>query len=273
MVRAGRVFVIDMVGSVAVVALLTFTMDCSARPTAFQSGHFADSRRRFLGRQPGSWFTDKLLPDGAIRAGVIMMIRMSALRMMRVSLLPRALAIAAVLAIGFVFSSVNAQTPGQPAGARAELLDKLHAALADSSSPREAQLYSQQIWALWLSHPDPAINQLMQDALAARQGQRFELAISLLDQIIERQPDYAEAWNQRATIYFMIGNYEKSLEDVAETLKREPRHFGALSGRGMIRLRQGRDALAWQNFEAARKIHPYIAGRESVPKSAREIDT
>ncbi len=193
--------------------------------------------------------------------------------MMPLRLSSMLLVIAAVLATGFASPSVSAQTPGQSIPARAELLDKLHAALADSSSPREAQLYSQQIWALWLSHPDPAINQLMQDALAARRAERFDVAISLLDQIIERQPDYAEAWNQRATIYFMIGDYEKSLEDVAETLKREPRHFGALSGRGMIRLRQGRDALAWQNFEAARKIHPYIGGRESVPKSAREIDT
>jgi len=113
----------------------------------------------------------------------------------------------------------------------------------------------------------------MQDALAARQRSQFDLAISLLDEIIEREPTYAEAWNQRATIYFMIGKYEKSLEDVAETLKREPRHFGALSGRGMIRLRQGRDALAWQNFEAARKIHPYIGGRQLIPKSVRETDT
>ena len=183
------------------------------------------------------------------------------------------LLIAAVLAIGFASPPVSAQTPGHSLAARAELLDKLHAALAESASPQEAHLYSQQIWALWLSHPDPAINQLMQEALAARQEEKFDAAISLLDQIIERQPDYAEAWNQRATIYFMIGQYEKSLEDVAETLKREPRHFGALSGRGMIRLRQGRDALAWQNFEAARKFHPFIGGRQAVPKSAREIDT
>ncbi|MFK7967441.1 MAG: tetratricopeptide repeat protein [Burkholderiaceae bacterium] len=157
--------------------------------------------------------------------------------------------------------------------ARQELLDNLHSALAKSASEQEARRYSQQIWAVWLSHPKPTINKLMQDALAARQRSNFDFAISLLDTIIEREPAYAEAWNQRATIYFMVGKYEDSLKDVAETLKREPRHFGALSGRGMIRLRQGQDALAWQNFEEARKIHPYIGGRHLIPKSVRETDT
>ncbi len=157
--------------------------------------------------------------------------------------------------------------------ARRELLDNLYAGLAASSSEQEARRFSQQIWAVWLSHPNPTINKLMQDVLEARQRSRFDFAISLLDTIIEREPDYAEAWNQRATIYFMIGKYEESLKEVAETLKREPRHFGALSGRGMIRLRQGQDALAWQNFEAARKIHPYIGGRHLIPKSMRETET
>lgn len=191
---------------------------------------------------------------------------------------------ALVLACGMAASSVHADSQdkvpeaGKPlekkaAAARAELLSQLHDALAKSASESEARTLSQQIWAIWLSHQNPTINKLMQDVLAARGRSQFDLAIGLLDTIIERQPDYAEAWNQRATIYFMMGNYEKSLEDVAETLKREPRHFGALSGRGMIRLRQGRDALAWQNFEAARKIHPYIAGRHLIPKSVRETRT
>lgn len=189
-----------------------------------------------------------------------------------------------VFAFGVSSSSVNADTRGKAPGsakpveseastARDELLSNLHAALAKSASENEARTLSQQIWAIWLSHQNPTINKLMQDALDARRRTEFDSAISLLDTIIERQPDYAEAWNQRATIYFMMGKYDQSLEDVAETLKREPRHFGALSGRGMIRLRQGRDALAWQNFEAARKIHPYIGGRHLVPKSVRETDT
>jgi len=189
-----------------------------------------------------------------------------------------------VLAISMATTNVSADTiekspetdkplVGQASAAREKLLSSLHDALAKSVSENEARTFSQQIWAVWLSHQNPTINKLMQDALDARRRTEFDSAISLLDTIIERQPDYAEAWNQRATIYFMMGKYEKSLEDVAETLKREPRHFGALSGRGMIRLRQGRDALAWQNFEAARKIHPYFGGRHLIPKSVRETDT
>ncbi|MGH1361612.1 MAG: tetratricopeptide repeat protein [Burkholderiaceae bacterium] len=191
-----------------------------------------------------------------------------------------------VLPIVFLLASsiavATGQTPPEKAGspafaqalkAREKLLDSLHDALAQAQTAAEANALAGQIWAVWLSHHNPAINDLMQQVLAARRAGRWQYAIELTGIILESDPSYAEAWNQRATIRFMLGQYEASLEDVAETLKREPRHFGALAGRGMIRLRQGRDALAWQNFEAARKWHPFVIERGLVPPSAREVQT
>lgn len=163
--------------------------------------------------------------------------------------------------------------PSDSESVRTQLLDQLHAKLAQTEIAAEAAMLARQIWAVWLHHADPVINDLMQQVLAARRAGRWQHAHDLTDIIIRRQPDYAEGWNQRATVRFVMGQYEASLEDVAQTLELEPRHFGALSGRGMIRLKQGKDALAWQNFEAARRLHPFVIERSLIPPSARETDT
>ncbi|MEH6473777.1 MAG: tetratricopeptide repeat protein [Halopseudomonas sp.] len=112
---------------------------------------------------------------------------------------------------------------------------------------------------------NPDVDRLMGEAMQARRWYDFDKALLLLDQIVEIDPSYAEAWNQRATIYFHRGDYEQALEAVAKTLEREPRHFGALAGRGMIRLRQGSSALAIQNIKAAVAFHPYLRERALLP--------
>ena len=104
-----------------------------------------------------------------------------------------------------------------------------------------------------------------QQAMSRRQVYDFNGAIEMLNRVIERAPDYPEAWNQRATVYFFQQEYEKSLEDVARTLELEPRHFGALAGRALIRLSQFKPALARQNVIEALKIHPYLPERKLFP--------
>jgi Tfp pilus assembly protein PilF len=105
----------------------------------------------------------------------------------------------------------------------------------------------------------------MQDAMRQRRSYDFAGAIEILNQVIALDPAYAEAWNQRATVYFHQGNYEASLEDIATTLELEPRHFGALAGRAVIRLYQLKSALALQNIIEASKIHPYLKERAFFP--------
>ncbi len=95
---------------------------------------------------------------------------------------------------------------------------------------------------------------LMQDALQKRRGYDYKGSLEILNKVIGLKPDYAEVWNQRATIYFHQEEYEKSLWDIAKTLELEPRHFGSLAGRAVIRLKQNKPALARQNIVEAFEI-------------------
>jgi len=106
----------------------------------------------------------------------------------------------------------------------------------------------------------------MQQAMRERRSYNFSGALKILNRVIDRTPDYAEAWNQRATVYFQQTEYEKSLQDIARTLELEPRHFGAMAGRALIRLRQNKPALAHQNILQALRLHPYLPERSLFPE-------
>ena len=112
---------------------------------------------------------------------------------------------------------------------------------------------------------------MMRDAMRRRSSYDFDGALEVLNQVIALNPDYPEAWNQRATVYFHQQQYEQSLEDVARALELEPRHFGAMAGRGVIRYFQGKPALAIQNIQQAAKYHPYLKELEmfGLPYPAR----
>lgn len=148
-------------------------------------------------------------------------------------------------------------------------LDALFVQLAAAPDEESAQLLEEEIWQVWTRHDDPAVQDLMDRALQYLRFGEPAAALPVLDQLVALAPDYAEGWNQRATAYFLLGEDERALFDIAEALVREPRHFGALAGRGLIRLRQGRTALAYQNIVTAMKIHPYLRERELLPPFLR----
>lgn len=164
-------------------------------------------------------------------------------------------------------ATASNETPGSSLPAvgsadRAELLDDLHARLKQATTQQQGIRLERDIWSIWLHHGDPVIDKLMTRLMTARRESNFDRAIGLANQIIERAPDYAEGWNQRATLYFLKESYEESLRDVAEVLAREPRHFGALAGRGIIRMRQGKPALAIQNILEALRVNPHLRERQ-----------
>lgn len=144
-------------------------------------------------------------------------------------------------------------------------LDRLFPLLANAKSPEEARVYADQIWQVWFSPTTPEVADRMALVVAARSLHSYDHAIALLTDLVDDYPDYAEAWNQRATMYFLVGDYESSLADVEETLKREPRHFGALSGRAIIYLRLGEEYLARQSILEALKYHPFLNERALFP--------
>jgi len=140
--------------------------------------------------------------------------------------------------------------------------------LAGASSQAEADSLSSEIWRIWLTAPDPVAQEVLDAALSRRRARDYLGAILHLERLIKGWPDYAEGWNQRATVHFLTGNYEASLADVAEVLVREPRHFGALSGKAVILFRQGRTALAQIASREALRHHPVLRERAILDISA-----
>jgi tetratricopeptide (TPR) repeat protein len=125
------------------------------------------------------------------------------------------------------------------------------------------------IWQLWIKHPDPDATRKLQDAMNHRRAYEFTQALELLNELEQMHPEWAEVYNQRATVHFHLQDLEASLQDVYETLKREPRHFGSLAGRGVIRLSQGKAALGYQSILEAMKYHPYLQEEAFLPPALR----
>jgi tetratricopeptide (TPR) repeat protein len=146
-----------------------------------------------------------------------------------------------------------------PASGLPRRLDALFGALAAKPPPRPAGQIEDEIWALWTEHADPAIGERMDRAISAMARKSFVEAEQELDTLVEDQPDWAEAWNKRATLYYVMGRFEESMADIARTLALEPRHFGAICGFGQICLALGRQAEAIAAFETALTVHPHIA--------------
>jgi hypothetical protein len=137
-------------------------------------------------------------------------------------------------------------------------LDELFTRLAAEPSANEAQMLEDEIWELWTRHPDPAANLLMQHAISAIAGQRWGLAGQLLEQLVTAQPLWPEAWNKRATLKFLTGQWHESARDIRRTLQLEPRHFGALVGFVQICLRLRDPASALFVARHALRLHPHL---------------
>ena len=134
----------------------------------------------------------------------------------------------------------------------ADALDELFAELRVAPDETTARTIDRRIWAYWTSPTDPELAGRMNEVLTARSmGDPLE-AILLLNRLIDDYPGYAEAWNQRATMYYMVGNFEASIADCEKVLELEPRHFGALSGRAMMYLQQGKRARPQGHGDCAR---------------------
>jgi tetratricopeptide (TPR) repeat protein len=150
-------------------------------------------------------------------------------------------------------------------------LDQLFVRLARAPDQATAQKLDRQIWSIWTSPSDPDLAARMLDVFEARDMRGLAIAIELLDELVVDYPDYAEGWNQRATLHFFTGNYEASLADCARVLALEPRHFGALSGQAVIHLQMGRRDLALKSMSAALAVHPFLSEAELFPELQREM--
>jgi len=144
-------------------------------------------------------------------------------------------------------------------------LDKLFAALQTSLSNANAASLEREIWAIWTRYPDDqAINRQMDRAIKMMNAGRLDDAEAMFSAIISRKPAFAEAWNKRATVRFFRGDDAGSANDILQVIKLEPRHFGALSGLGMIKVREGDLQGAFQAYRAAQRINPFLPNIEVI---------
>jgi tetratricopeptide (TPR) repeat protein len=147
-------------------------------------------------------------------------------------------------------------------------LDFLFGALKAAPDEASAKHVEARIWALWLQTPSDTAALLMLRAKAAMDAQQSDVAIKLLDAVIKLRPDYVEAWNRRATLYYLKNDFAHSLADIQQVLIREPRHFGALAGLGMIMQDVGDDKRALDAFRKALDINPHL---EKVPEMVKTL--
>jgi tetratricopeptide (TPR) repeat protein len=163
-----------------------------------------------------------------------------------------------------------AKLPQVSRGDRTRNLDFLFGALKLAPDDVTAKAIEERIWAVWtLSRSDTA-NLLMTRVKTAIEAKDIDLAVTLLDSIIKVKPDYVEAWNRRATVYYMKKDYGRSLADIRQVLKREPRHFGALAGLGLILQDLGDNKQALEVYRRALALYPRMERIPDLVKALQE---
>ena len=149
-------------------------------------------------------------------------------------------------------------------------LGDLFAALAEAPDSVTAVPIEGAIWQIWLDGGDSTLNELMVQGIEAMNARRFRDAVGRFTALIHRAPAFAEAWNKRATVYYLMDRLEDSVRDIERTLALEPRHFGAISGMGLIFLQRGDEAGALGAFEKVLEIHPHARGARFYAERLRE---
>ena len=160
--------------------------------------------------------------------------------------------------------------PPLPRVDRTRNLDFLFGALKVAPDDVTAKAIEERIWALWTASQSDTANLLMTRVKTAIEAKDLELAITLLDAIVKVKPDYIEAWNRRATIFYMKKDYGHALADIRQVLKREPRHFGALAGFGLILQDIGDDRQALEVYRRALALYPRMERIPDLVKTLQE---
>ena len=130
-----------------------------------------------------------------------------------------------------------------------------------------AEMIVQDIWEIWLQHESETnsdINRLMKQGILAMQYGDLRLADRFFSDVISLDENFAEAWNKRATVRFQLGLFPESRADIAETLKLEDRHFGALAGLGLVEIHLANPKAALRAYKAALDIHPQMQGISDI---------
>lgn len=142
-------------------------------------------------------------------------------------------------------------------------IDSLFGELKRERKEHAARRIADRITDRWRDSGSASIDVMMSWADEAMKAQKWGVALDFLDRVIYLAPDFAEGWNRRATLHFMMKNYRKSMADIDRTLRLEPRHFGALVGMAQILNETGRKALALKAYERALDVYPMMRSAQT----------
>lgn len=150
-----------------------------------------------------------------------------------------------------------------------DLLDEIKVA-KDATAAADIE---RRIWESWMHSGDSETDGLLGQGIMLMQTGQFDSALAIFDSIVARRPDFAEGWNKRATLLYIMGDLDRSLEDIDKVLALEPRHFGALAGIGLIRIAKGDKAGALAAYRKVLEVHPFSRGAlESVETLSKELE-
>ena len=151
-------------------------------------------------------------------------------------------------------------------------LDQLFADLKRERNEKAAERIAGRIWGEWFQSGSASIDLMMQWSQKAMDDQKFDVALDFLDQVVVLQPKYAEGWNRRATVHYMMKNFGKSMSDIDQTLQLEPRHFGALSGLAQIMAATGHKQSALEAWQKVLAIYPMMrSAQDQVATLSEEL--
>ena len=151
-------------------------------------------------------------------------------------------------------------------------LNQLFEQLKKSNNTSLAFEIEMKIWNIWSTHPthDNLTQSLAKGSGLISEGE-LEAAYKIFSTITESAPDWAEGWNKRATVLYLMGRYQESLKDIDEVLKRESRHFGALSGQGLVQTELKNYEKAIKSYQAVQKIYPSIKSAKIMIPQLKEL--
>ena len=136
-------------------------------------------------------------------------------------------------------------------------LNNLFKKLNETENQDEIRDLISDIWNIWYEVDDPKVIEYFEKGIQAMNLRNYPLAIRFFNNLIEEDPNFAEGWNKRATVHFMMGNFDQSMQDIIKTLELEPRHFGALDGMGLIFIHQGQFQQAIDVYDKMLEIFPF----------------
>jgi len=171
-----------------------------------------------------------------------------------------------ILAIILLFFSTSILTANE----RDAQLDKLFNELKRNTSSSSSIV--QKIWTLWSTHPtDQKLTSMLDEGSILVQDQKLNKAIKVFTEVIKMDPSWAEAWNKRATVYYMIGEFQKSQEDIDKVLELEKRHFGALAGQGLVNIQLKNYEKAILSYKKAQEIYPSMQSPKIMIKQIENL--